>query len=41
MVEFAGAGSKIYFNGQIVPEREATVHVLSVSHTKEATKTKT
>ena len=31
MVEFAGAGSKIYFNGQIVPEREATVHVLSVS----------
>ena len=31
MVEFAGAGSKIYFNGKIVPEREATVHVLSVS----------
>ena len=29
MVEFAATGSKIYFNGQIVPEREATVHVLS------------
>ena len=29
MVEFAAAGTKIYFNGEIVPEREATVHVLS------------
>ena len=29
MVEFAATGSKIYFNGQIVPEREATVHVLT------------
>ena len=29
MVEFAATGSKIYFNGRIVPEREATVHVLS------------
>ena len=31
MVEFASAGSKIYFNGEIVPEREAKVHVLSVT----------
>ena len=31
MVEFARAGSKIYFNGEIVPEREAKVHVLSVT----------
>ena len=29
MVEFAATGTKIYFNGKIVPEREATVHVLS------------
>ena len=29
MVEFAATGTKIYFNGEIVPEREATVHVLS------------
>ena len=29
MVEFAATGTKIHFNGEIVPEREATVHVLS------------
>ena len=29
MVEFAATGSKLNFTGRIVPEREATVHVLS------------